>query len=1168
VSYLAVRGTTVLLIGIGIAACDRPPGVPEPGSPAYQEAVGAFFTGVAALQVGEAGLAEAALVRVTEIVPREPAAWADLGLISLQRNALETAAERLDRARALAPDNSAIQLLSGLTARERGRTRAATEHLRRAVELDPLNLRAVYLQAQLAELDGGSGAAARAQQLMEQALEVQPGNSFALLEHARLAARAGDPVALEQSLQRYEVRVADPASADLAPIRAAAAAGQLEEAAVRIGRLQTQLERVPDYQADRDVLVISPGMTELVLLHFVHLPNPSAEPAPADTGLVFAPEPLGAAAGSWDLVRALWLADDAPLAVLAANQREVSIRTGPAEPQRFAFPGGGSAAALGPAAVTALDYDFSFRADLLLAGAGGLRLLRQDTAGIFADVTAEAIPASAAQGAYTGAWAADLDMDGDLDLILAQAEGPPLVLLNGGDGSFARHQAFPGATRVRAFAWADFDADGTPDAAMIDADGRLHVYLNRRFRDPQFEAIPLPPGLGPIHAIAGADLTQDAIIDLLALQQDGSLIRLSLRGEAWETESLAHWPAFAPREIGSTRLFLADLDNNSGLDIVAASPEQTQVWLRTPEGLLPHQSIAARVTDIADFRGEGRLDLIGLAPDQSPVWLANRGELDYFSLTFRPRSARADGDRRINSLGIGGEIEVRAGLLYQKQVIQGHSVHFGLGGNPEASVARIIWPNGTVQAEFRLAATSEGALLAEQRLKGSCPWVFTYNGQGMEYITDFIWRTALGLRINMQGTADVIHSEDWIKIRGDQLVPRDGFYEVRITADLWETHFFDHVALKVVDRPAGTEMFVDERFTLPPPTLALHAMSPLRPIAGAWDHHGRDVTEIVQTRDARYLDGFALGTYQGLAEEHYVEIDLGADAPREGPLWLVAHGWLYPTDSSINVAISQGDHPPLQGLQLEVPDGNGGWVVAQPDLGMPAGKAKTILIDLQHAFRPGAPRRLRLRTSMEIYWDRIAWAIGKPDAALQTQRVLPASAELRFRGFSAVHKPNRRSPQVPDYTKIATTAPKWRDLEGYYTRYGDVLPLVEAVDGRYVIMNAGDELVFHFPELPPPPDGWERDFVLIGDGWVKDGDYNTGFSRTVMPLPYRGMTTYNRAPTRLEEDPGYRLHPEDWKVFHTRYVSPRHFHHALVPRAPAFMARGPVAELGVTGPRR
>jgi len=40
--------------------------------------------------------------------------------------------------------------------------------------------------------------------------------------------------------------------------------------------------------------------------------------------------------------------------------------------------------------------------------------------------------------------------------------------------------------------------------------------------------------------------------------------------------------------------------------------------------------------------------------------------------------------------------------------------------------------------------------------------------------------------------------------------------------------------------------------------------------------------------------------------------------------------------------------------------------------------------------------------------------------------------------------------------------PCWRDLEGYYTRYGDVGELLESVDDRYVIMNAGDELRLRF----------------------------------------------------------------------------------------------------------
>jgi hypothetical protein len=136
-------------------------------------------------------------------------------------------------------------------------------------------------------------------------------------------------------------------------------------------------------------------------------------------------------------------------------------------------------------------------------------------------------------------------------------------------------------------------------------------------------------------------------------------------------------------------------------------------------------------------------------------------------------------------------------------------------------------------------------------------------------------------------------------------------------------------------------------------------------------------------------------------------------------------------------------------------------------------------------------------------------------------------------------------PTVPVYDSIATTTRLWRDLEGYHTRFGDVRELIMQTDDRYVIMNAGDEMALRFDAPPPPPEGWTRDFVLIGDGWVKDGDFNTGHSRTVRPLPYHGMDDYSTPPGPLEEDPAYQMHPGDWETYHTRYVTPQDFHRAL-----------------------
>jgi hypothetical protein len=77
-----------------------------------------------------------------------------------------------------------------------------------------------------------------------------------------------------------------------------------------------------------------------------------------------------------------------------------------------------------------------------------------------------------------------------------------------------------------------------------------------------------------------------------------------------------------------------------------------------------------------------------------------------------------------------------------------------------------------------------------------------------------------------------------------------------------------------------------------------------------------------------------------------------------------------------------------------------------------------------------------------------------------------------------------------------------------------------------------------FAEQARHPAGWVRDFVIVGDGWIKDGDYNSTFSKTVLPLPYHAKREYTRRPVRLEDEWTYRQHPEDWQTYHTRYVTP------------------------------
>ena len=462
-----------------------------------------------------------------------------------------------------------------------------------------------------------------------------------------------------------------------------------------------------------------------------------------------------------------------------------------------------------------------------------------------------------------------------------------------------------------------------------------------------------------------------------------------------------------------------------------------------------------------------------------------------------------------------------------------------MGENESADVLRVVWGNGYVQAEFDLKA--DQSIAAEQRLKGSCPHLFTWNGAEFVLVKDAPpWSPALGLKINAQDTYGILQTEEWFKIPGEFLQPKDGFYELRITGEYWESFYLDNYKLLAVDHPETTKIFTDERFAIPLPPLKVFTTELLQEFASVKDHKGENVAEIVRNLDEKYLDSFERGKFQGVAKDHFVELELPENAPRNQKIWIVADGFVHPTDASINVQLGQSSLEKPKSLSLEVLQENGEWKVFRENLGFPAGKMKTVLIDL-----PENEQKFRLKTNMEIFWDKLAWAIDLPENETKEIPLELNSAELRYRGFSVIEKANDSSPEKPVYDKILTTNQRWRDLEGFYTRFGDVLELLQKTDDRMVLMNAGDELVLKFPALPEVKAGWKRDFVIIGNGWIKDGDLNSVFSKTLLPLPTHTTNDYTRPPTVLENDPVYRKNKQDWLEFHTRYVSTDGFRNAL-----------------------
>lgn len=1168
-----------LAIALALAAgCGRKSVQPLQVAPeTYRQMVSAFYTGTVALQVGDLQRAGTQLRKATEIVPEEPAAWANLALTEVRLSNWSAAAQSLEKAVSLAPPDSRLELMAGLIASGQGRPQEGVPRLRKAIQLDPNNLRARAALIEELNRQAGPDTDREVKAQVEAILKTQPENLWAQMELARIAAKENDLAALRERLgvlKQLSAGWPPVPKQHLAELEKTVTSADARAAIPRIAILVNVLKPTPAWQQSRAALGGERPSAE-PFERFVRLPTPPATPAAPDEGLTFAAEPARLPRSIWARAAVLTPAPppevdvkpkaDGPVAFLLGVENASGFQLLGALPGSAPFSIARGLGSLDPRGALLVDWNNDYRPDLALAGRSGLRLLEQQSPTRWLDVTAKVgLPPDVLKKTYTGAWAIDLDLDGDLDLVLGTASGPPTCLQNNGDGTCSVIQAFQEQDGLLDLVWADLDGDGDPDVATIDGAGKLVLWENQRLGF--YRRWPAPLEAGAILALAVSDADRNGDLDVTALLADGSIRRIAYRDAdtlspgdqggraeasspslAFDADEIARWDNLsAEARTGEHRLHWADLDNNGSLDLVASGPSGTRIWLANGEGKLnPLASqVEAVVFSVVDFNGDGRLDLAGLSTDGSPVRLLNRGSKSYSWVVVRPRSEpniRSDssGNSKINSFALGGEAELRAGLLAQKQPILGPSLHFGLGEYPSADYVRLLWPNGQPQGEFALKA--EQTLLAKQRLTGSCPFLFAHDGSGMRFVTDILWKSPLGLRINAQDTAGVSQTRDWVKVRGDQLAARNGFYDLSITAELWETNFFDYVSLMVVDHPEGTEVFVDERFSIPQPPLEILATGPVQPVVRAVDHRGADVTDLVRERDGRHLDTFSLGRFQGVAQEHWVELELppGGGAARR---YLVGYGWVYPTDSSINVALSQGQHAPPRGLSLEVPDEKGGWVTWREGLGFPAGKNKTVLIELPEL------RRVRLRTNLEIYWDALGVAVALPETSLKRREIAPTTAELRYRGFSEIKQERRSSPELPDYNSLVGTGQQWLDLVGFYTRFGDVRELLARVDDRYVIMNAGDEIVLRFPALPLPPAGWTRDFVFVSDGWDKDGNFNTVFSKTVLPLPSHDQPEYNRPPGRLEDDPVYRRHARDWETYHTRYVTPRAFRRALWPQ--------------------
>ena len=1088
--------------------------------------------GIAELENERPAEAEAIFRQLVEIAPGEPLGHANLAVALLRQKRLDDALAAVELALAAAGDEnpSALWWIRAEIHQARDDIPAALADLGQAARLAPDDVEIHFALLELARLFGGESVAARAvlERTLERLRELRPENVVVLLELGRRAIEAGDRRAAAGAWLRLREVITgqgpEVAETLLGEVLEALNAGTPQAARVPARRLENVLKPTPAYQGSLGELRTAIQGHPLTRLRGEPPPSAFGEPVPVrfDGRALDTAPTLGRA-----LLTADFDDDQVPdiARLIAAAPPRLEIRLGRDtwEPQTLPAPEGLTG-------LRTLDLDNAGRLDLLAFGPRRLALWRGAGDGTF---TAAALPAGLETAGGRALAVLDFDIEGDLDLAIAGEAASHLWRNANVRFDPALLPASP--TRATDLAASDLDRDGDLDLVVAHEGGLtwLDNLRQGRFRD-RTAAAGLPGDGAAVRSVASADLDRDGRFDLVTAG-DG-LAFWKGGGERFEPWQPAMEPPAAGR-LDAVAVF--DANNDGRLDLAAAGPEGVVLFGQDAGGTfapLLSRNLPSGATALAaaDLDTDGDLDLV-TGGAEGLHWLRNRGGDRNRSLKVRLRGL-VKGNSKNNYFGLGATLELVAGDAYQLLEVTEPLTHLGLGSLEEADLLRIVWTNGVPENRFQPKKSE--SIVEEQSLKGSCPFLFTWDGEGFRFVTDLLWGAPIGMPV-APGLWARPDPEELVKVEGARTTAA-GTWELRLTEELWEAAWFDLVRLWVVDHPADVEVASSLRILpgagRPPGVMASRG---LRPVAAAWDGRGEDVTARVARRDEVYADGYRPSPYQGVAAAPWTfTVDLGA-APAAA-VRLHLDGWIFPSDASLNLALAQRGDLELIAPRLEM-EVDGRWEVLTEQIGLPPGKTKTLVVDTPAL--PAGVRKLRLITSHWLSWDRIAWTIEPvstetaPAAFRVVARLSPKRAELRFRGFSAGYREAPNAPHAFDYASVSPASP-WLPLPGRYTRFGDVRELLTEPDSRSVILAAGDELALSFAGagLPAVPSGWRRTVFLESHGWDKDADRNTWEGHRVEPLPFRGMSGYpGAADETFPSTPELDAYRREWL---TREIAP------------------------------
>jgi CARDB len=439
-----------------------------------------------------------------------------------------------------------------------------------------------------------------------------------------------------------------------------------------------------------------------------------------------------------------------------------------------------------------------------------------------------------------------------------------------------------------------------------------------------------------------------------------------------------------------------------------------------------------------------------------------------------------------------------------------------IGGWGTVTFAFSNWNTGSTSGSQTFDVEQETYAITNYIRLGSCPSLFTWNGTGYNYAGEISDGSGwLGYLNYFNNDGSMVFSNnypwDYIKLDSSQLQPKNGYYDMKIAEMSNEIFYLDQAKLVAVDHPINTDVFSTTGTFIynlvGQGTMYTVSKTPAAPVS-AVNGQGQNVLPLISKLDGNF-------TTSKIWTWNNITLNLG-DLSGANEIKLVVGAKItWPTTaaggSNFMTYANQPGVTPSPPPYMEVKATNGSWVRVPDDRQFPLPDVTddVFVVNLTGLFSTN-DYELRINTYQNIQFDYIG-VDTTSQANITVQTIIPSSAVLE-----------------QGYTTNSNSS-------GAFTRYGDVLPLLQSADDKFVIGREGDVVSLQFPvDTTPVPAGMVRDYFVIASCWFK----GTGLPYmpfTVAPMPFQAMTSF---PYPANESYPYdATHNAYIKTYNTRLIN-------------------------------